>query len=124
MQLPETQDRKNEVDSSGQARRGLGPHTVQTRVGKRGVLREVSLRLKGIKVAEVDLSQLLSSMAFTLLYIVSNNGLEIKTSLLIDTGANKHTFIDTKFAKTVERFLGVLLLPLKVPYKVKGFDGQ
>jgi predicted aspartyl protease len=88
-------------------------------------LREVSSsRPKGIEVAEVDLSQLLGGTAFTLACTVSNNGLGIKTSSLIDTGANRHTFIDTKFAKAVERFLGVSPSPLKTPCKVRGFDGQ
>jgi hypothetical protein len=75
-------------------------------------------------VAEVNLSQLLGGTAFTLSCTVSNNRLGIKTSSLIDTGANEHTFIDTKFAKTVECFLSVLPSPLKVPCKVRGFDGQ
>ena len=75
-------------------------------------------------MAEVDLSQLLGGTAFTLSCIVSSNGLGIKTSSLIDTGANGYTFIDTKFAKTVECYLGVPPTPLKVPCKVRGFDGQ
>ena len=72
----------------------------------------------------MDLSQLLGGTAFTIACTVSNNGLGIKTSSLIDTGANGHTFIDTKFVKTVERFLGVSPSPLKTPCKVRGFDGQ
>jgi transposase InsO family protein/predicted aspartyl protease len=88
-------------------------------------LREVSSsRPKGIEVAEVDLSQLLGGTAFTLSCTVSNNGLGIKTSTLIDTGANGHTFIDKKFVRTVERYLGVPPTPLKIPCKVRGFDGQ
>ena len=72
----------------------------------------------------MDLSQLLGGTAFTIACTVSNNGLGIKTSSLIDTGANGHTFINTKFVKTVERFLGVSPSPLKTPCKVRGFDGQ
>jgi hypothetical protein len=67
---------------------------------------------------------LLGGTAFTLVYTVNNNRLGIKTSSLIDTGANEHIFIDTKFAKAVERFLGMSPSPLKTPCKVKGFDGQ
>ena len=67
---------------------------------------------------------MLGGTAFTIACTVSNNGLGIKTSSLVDTGANGHTFIDTKFVKTVERFLGVSPSPLQSPCKVKGFDGQ
>ena len=61
--------------------------------------------------------------AFTLPCTVSNNGLGIKASSLIDTGANGYTFIDAEFAKTIAHFLGVEPLPLKSPCKVRGFDG-
>jgi predicted aspartyl protease len=67
---------------------------------------------------------LLEGDAFTLSCTVSNNGLGIKTISLIDTGANGYTFVDTKFAKTIERFLGVKPTRLKDSYKVRGFDGQ
>jgi hypothetical protein len=60
-----------------------------------------------IEVAEVDLSQLLGGEAFTLPCTISNNGLGIKTTSLIDTGANGYTFIDLKFARTIQTFLGV-----------------
>jgi hypothetical protein len=59
---------------------------------------------------------------FTLLYTVSNNELGIKTTSLIDTEANSYTFVNTKFAKTIERFLDVKLTKLKDLYKVQGFD--
>ena len=75
-------------------------------------------------MAEVDLSQLLGGDAFTLPCTVSNNGLGIKTSSLIDTGANGYTFVDTQFARTVERFLGIKPRILKDQCKVRGFDGQ
>jgi hypothetical protein len=94
-------------------------------MGKRHALKKVfSLGPNSIEVAEVDLSQLLSGNAFTLPCIVSNNRLGIKTSSLIDTGANGHTFVDTKFVKTVERFLSVKPAPLKNSCKVRGFDDQ
>jgi hypothetical protein len=44
---------------------------------------------------------------FVLSYVVSNNGLSIKTSSLIDIGANGYMFINTKFMKTVKYFLDV-----------------
>jgi len=50
--------------------------------------------------------------------------LGIKTSSLIDTGANGHTFIDSKFVKTIERFLDVKPVLLKSPCNVRGFDGK
>jgi hypothetical protein len=53
-------------------------------------------------IAEVDLSQLLGGEAFILLYIVSNNGLGIKTFFLINTGANRYTFINSKFVRIIE----------------------
>jgi hypothetical protein len=88
-------------------------------------LREVfSSGPKDIKVTEMDFSQLLGGTAFTLACTVSNNGLGIKTTSLIDTGANRYMFIDTKFVKVVECFLGMPLAPLKVPCKVRGFDGK
>jgi predicted aspartyl protease len=77
-----------------------------------------------IKIAEVNLSQLLGGDAFVLPCIVSNNGLGIKTSSLIDTGANGYMFVDTKFAKTGERFLDVKPTMLRDLCKVRGFDGQ
>jgi hypothetical protein len=75
-------------------------------------------------IAEVDLSQLLGGKAFTLPYTVSNNGLSIKTSSLIDTGANGHTFIDSKFVRTIERFLDIKPTQLVLPYNIRGFDGK
>jgi hypothetical protein len=82
-------------------------------------LKEVSSsRLYSIEIAEVDLSQLLGEDAFVLSCVVSNNGLGIKTSSFIDTGANDYTFVDTKFIKTAERFLDVKLIMLKDSYKV------
>jgi hypothetical protein len=60
-----------------------------------------------VDIAEVDLSQLLGGKAFILPYIVSNNGLGIKISSLINTGANGHTFINSKFVRIIERFLDI-----------------
>jgi predicted aspartyl protease len=77
-----------------------------------------------VDIAEVDLSQLLGGEAFTLPCTVSNNGLGIKTSSLIDTGANGHTFIDSKFVRTIERFLDVKPTQLASPCNVRGFDGK
>ena len=59
---------------------------------------------------------------FTFSYTVSNNRLGIKTTSLIDTEANSYTFVDIKFAKTIEHFLDIKLTRLKDLYKVQGFD--
>ena len=67
---------------------------------------------------------MLEGNVFTLLYTVNNNELSIKTTSLIDTKANSYTFIDIKFAKTIECFLDVKLTRLKDLYKVQGFDEQ
>ena len=61
---------------------------------------------------------------FTLPCIISNNGLGIKTSSLINTRVNRYTFIDSKFVKTIERFLDIKPVLLKLPYNVRGFDGK
>jgi hypothetical protein len=53
-------------------------------------------------IAEVDLSQLLEGKVFILFYIVSNNGLGIKTSSFINTGINGYTFINSKFIRIIE----------------------
>ena len=93
--------------------------------GKRGPLKEVSsLRPYSVNLAEVDLSQLLGGDTFTLSYIISNNGLGIKTSSLIDTRANRNTFIDSKFVKTIKRFLGIEPVLLEMPCNVRGFNGK
>jgi predicted aspartyl protease len=70
------------------------------------------------------LSQLLGGNAFTLPYIISNYGLGIKTSSLINTGANGYTFIDSKFVRIIERFLDVKPTQLKSPCNVRGFNGK
>ena len=55
---------------------------------------------------------------------ISANGLGIKSSSLIDTGANGYAFIDTKLAQLAEQFLGVEPQPLPLPCTVRGFDGK
>ena len=75
-------------------------------------------------MCKINLSQLIGGGAFTLSCTVSNNGLGIKTSTLIDTGANGFVFIDTEFAKTVCKFLDVTRKRLPTPCRVQGFDGQ
>jgi hypothetical protein len=65
---------------------------------------------------------LLKGNVFTLLYTVSNNELGIKTISLIDIRVNDYMFIDTKFAKTIKRFLDIKLTRLKDSCKVQGFD--
>jgi len=57
-------------------------------------------------------------------YIISNNGLGIKTSSLINTRVNGYTFIDSKFVKIIERFLDIKPILLKSPYNIRGFNGK
>jgi len=75
-------------------------------------------------LCEIDLSQLIGGDAFTFSCTISNNGLGIKTSALIDTGANGFVFIDTEFAKTACQFLSLERYLLATPCNVRGFDGQ
>jgi hypothetical protein len=57
-------------------------------------------------------------------YIISNNGLGIKTSSLINTRVNGYTFINSKFVKIIEYFLDIKSILLKLPCNIRGFDGK
>jgi hypothetical protein len=48
---------------------------------------------------------LLKGDSFTFLYIISSNGLGIKTYTFINTRANGYAFIDADFAAIATRFL-------------------
>jgi hypothetical protein len=72
----------------------------------------------------VDLTQLLGGDSFTVPCTVSNNGLGIRTTSLIDTGANGYAFIDTEFVKLAARFLDLIPQRLSTPCNVRGFDGK
>jgi hypothetical protein len=65
---------------------------------------------------------LLGGDAFTLSYIASNNGLDIKSSVLIDLGANGYAFVNTTFAELLSQYLDISYQELKTPSKVRGFD--
>ena len=92
-------------------------------LGKREPLKEdSSLGHQDVEVYEVDLSKLLGGESFTLPCTISNKGLGIKSSTLIDTGANGYAFIDTKFAKLASYFLDTPIHPLPTPCYAKGFD--
>ena len=73
---------------------------------------------------EIDLTRLIGGDALTMPCTISANGLGIKSSSLIDTGANGYAFIDTKLAQLAEQFLGVEPQPLPLPCTVRGFDGK
>jgi predicted aspartyl protease len=75
-------------------------------------------------MCQIDLSQLVGGESLTIPYTISKNGLGIKIRTLIDTGANGYIFINSELAQKASRFLGVPIQRLKVPYRVKGFDGQ
>jgi hypothetical protein len=54
--------------------------------------------------------------------MVNSNQLRIKTSALIDTGANGFIFIDTEFAKLVCHYLDLTPKQLPVSCGVQGFN--
>jgi hypothetical protein len=70
------------------------------------------------------LSQLLGGKAFILPYIVSNNGLGIKTSSLINTGANGYTFINSKFIRIIKQFLDIKPTQLVLSCNIRGFNSK
>ena len=72
----------------------------------------------------MDLSKLIGGESLTLPWMVNNNQLGIKTSALIDTGANGFIFIDTEFAKLVCYHLDLTPKLLPVSCGVQGFDGR
>jgi hypothetical protein len=57
-------------------------------------------------------------------YIISKNGLKIRTCTLINTEANSYIFIDHKLVKKASQFLDVLIQTLLVFYNIKVFNGK
>ena len=51
---------------------------------------------------EIDLTYLIERDTLIIFYTISINGLEIKSSSLINTRANNYTFINTKLTKLIE----------------------
>jgi hypothetical protein len=70
------------------------------------------------------LTRLIGGDALTIPYTISINGLGIKSSSLINTRVNSYAFINTKLAQLTERFLGVELQSLPLPYTICGFNGK
>ena len=62
--------------------------------------------------------------AFKVPCTIEKNGLGIKTSSLIDTGALGYAFADNTFVANAEQFLGTERQPLSQPCSVRGYDGQ
>jgi hypothetical protein len=52
------------------------------------------------------------------------NGYGVKTSALVDSGANGFVFINTQCASDISKFLDIPFTPLPAPCPVKGFDGK
>jgi hypothetical protein len=69
-------------------------------------------------LCNVDLSKLIRGDSLTLPCIVNSNQLRIKTSALINTGANGFIFINTEFAKLVCHHLDLTPKQLPVSYSV------
>jgi hypothetical protein len=67
---------------------------------------------------------LLKGDSFTFLYIISSNGLGIKTRTLINTKVNGYAFIDTEFAALATRFLNTKPQRLLILCNVRGFDSK
>jgi hypothetical protein len=75
-------------------------------------------------LVEIDLIRLIGGDTLIMPYTISINELGIKSSFLINTGANSYTFINTKLAKLIERFLGVELQSLPLSCTIYGFNGK
>jgi hypothetical protein len=73
-------------------------------------------------LVEINLTHLIGGDTLIIPCTISINGLGIKSSSLINTGANGYAFINTKLVKLIERFLGVEPQLLPLPYTVYGFD--
>ena len=61
---------------------------------------------------------------FTISCTLSRNGYRIKTSVLINTGVNGFTFMNTSFAVELVKFLNLKVTRLPKIMAVKGFDGK
>jgi hypothetical protein len=62
---------------------------------------------------------------FILLYTISKNRYNIKSSSLINTRANGYTFINSYFIKKVSKKLpNIKLEPLLIPYSIRGFNNK
>ena len=72
----------------------------------------------------IDLSQLVGRKRFTVSCILSKNRYSTYISTLIDSRANGLVFIDSKFAYELAEYLHTLILRLKRPCVVKGYDGK
>jgi hypothetical protein len=70
------------------------------------------------------LTRLIGGDTLTIPYTISINGLGIKSSSLINTRVNSYAFINTKLTQLIERFLGVELQLLPLPYTIYGFNGK
>ena len=77
-----------------------------------------------MNLVEINLTCLIGGDILIISYTISINGLGIKSSFLINTGANSYTFINIKLIKLIERFLGIELQPLPLPYTIYGFNGK
>ena len=60
-------------------------------------------------LVEINLTCLIGGDAFIMPCTISINGLEIKSSSLINTRANSYTFINIKLIQFIEQFLEIEL---------------
>lgn len=74
-------------------------------------------------MVEIDLSKLLEGQGFYINSQLANNGLSFSMTTLVDTGANRYLFLDTKKAIELAQFYDIYMEQLKQPAKIKGFSG-
>jgi hypothetical protein len=61
---------------------------------------------------------------FTIPCTLSRNGYGVRSSALVDTGANGFAFIDTSFATQLSKFLNIRPVRIPTPLSIQGYDGK
>ena len=96
----------------------------QYRVRKRGTLEEdSSLRLKGINMLYINLSQLVNRKSYTILYTLFRNRYQVLTSALANLGVNAFALINTKCTVKLADFLNIPPEKLLKPIPIHGYNG-
>ena len=61
---------------------------------------------------------------FTIPCTLSRNGYGVRSSALVDTGANGFAFIDRSFATELSKFLNIQPIPIPNSLTIQGYDGK
>ena len=61
---------------------------------------------------------------FTIPYTLSRNGYDVRSSALVDTGANGFAFINRSFATELSKFLSIQPVRIPNPLSIQRFDGK